>query len=369
MPKPLYPHVEKNKNRHGRLRFYFRQEREKGTARIRLPDAYGSADFMAAYQACLAGQPLPALPGQGLAIARKASRGKLGWLIKLYLQSAEFARWKPATKGPRRNMLEKLAEEKGAFDFEDIDRAAIIASMEARRETIDMANSWLTTVRNMFDWATRETLPGDPLPILDKNPCEFVKRFTKTRSEDPDEEEGHPTWSDEDLARFEAAYPHGARQRLIYEVLLCTGLRAGDASRVGRQHLKGDVLQLKTEKTGAVVTLRVLPRLKHALEVGPKGLDTELAFITGKNRRAMVKGYLGEFLGEACQKIGLDRSAHGLRKAAARRYAEAGATTSQLMSIFGWKTSDMAEKYTRAVDRAKAALKAMDDFVLDGRAA
>jgi hypothetical protein len=31
----------------------------------------------------------------------------------------------------------------------------------------------------------------------------------------------------------------------------------------------------------------------------------------------MQKGYLGDFLGNAAKKIGLDRSAHGLRKAAA----------------------------------------------------
>ena len=40
----------------------------------------------AAWRACVAGQPLPVAPGQGLAQARKASRGKLGWLIELYLQ-------------------------------------------------------------------------------------------------------------------------------------------------------------------------------------------------------------------------------------------------------------------------------------------
>jgi integrase len=108
-------------------------------------------------------------------------------------------------------------------------------------------------------------------------------------------------------------------------VLLCTGLRVGDAARVGRQHVKNGVVRLKTEKTRTPVALRVLPRLEHALAAGPKGFDTELVWITGKNRKAMQKGYLGDFLGNAAKKIGLDRSAHGLRKSAARRYIEAGA--------------------------------------------
>lgn len=170
---------------------------------------------------------------------------------------------------------------------------------------------------------------------------------------------------DEDLDAFEAAYPHGTRQRLIYEVLLCTGLRVGDAARAGRQHVKDDVMRLRTEKTHTWVALRVLPRLKHALAVGPKGLDTELAWITGLNRKAMQKGYLGDFLGNAARKIGLDRSAHGLRKAAARRYIEAGARPEQLKAIFGWTTSAMVDKYTKMFNREKVSLRAMDDFVLD----
>jgi integrase len=369
MPKPRFLGVEPNRNRHGRMRWYFRKDRK--SPRVRLPDTYGSPEFEAAWRAAVAGQPLPPLPGQGLAQARRASRGKLGWLIRLYLQSAEFQASKASTNRPRRTMLEKLAEEKGTVDIEDIDRAAIQASMNARRATPFMAGAWLTTVSNMFDWATRETPEGETAPVLEENPCALVKRLKPPRSEDPDEETGHPTWSDDDLAKFEVTCPHGTRHRLIYEVLLCTGLRVGDAARVGKQHVQKDqkgraVIKLRTEKgKGTLVTLRMLPRLKHALQLGPKGLDTELVWITGKNRRAMDKNFLGRWFSERCRAIGLDRSAHGLRKAATRRYVEAGATTAQLMAIFGWTTIAMAEKYMRMFDREKAALKAMDDFALD----
>jgi integrase len=112
--------------------------------------------------------------------------------------------------------------------------------------------------------------------------------------------------------------------------------------------------------------LRVLPRLKHALTVWPKGLDTELAWITLKRTgKAMDKNYLGRLFGEACRKIGLDRSAHGIRKAAARRYIEAGARPEQLKAIFGWETSAMVDKYTKKFNREKVSVRAMDDFVLD----
>jgi len=57
--------------------------RDKTTPRIRLPENYGSAEFEAAWCAATSGRPLPA-PGQ----AHRVARGSLGWLIRLYLQSA-----------------------------------------------------------------------------------------------------------------------------------------------------------------------------------------------------------------------------------------------------------------------------------------
>jgi integrase len=365
MPKPRYWGVEPNRNRHGRLRWYFRPDRTK--PRIRLPDNFGSAEFELAYRVAVAGEAPPSsqsLPRQG----RRASRGSLGWLVSLYLASPAFLGNRASTQRPRRTMLEKLGAAKGEVAIEDIDRGVIQEAMNARRETVHMANAWLTTVSHMFDWAMQEqTDPATGRSFrLDGNPCEFVKRFQPPKKNDlDDEEDGHPTWSDEDLDAFEAAYSQGTRQRLIYEVLLCTGLRVGDAARVGPQHVKDGVLRLKTEKTRTWVALRVLPRLKHALAVGPKGLDTELVWIAGKNRKAMQKGYLGDFLGNAAKKIGLDRSAHGLRKAAARRYIEAGARPEQLKAIFGWKTSAMVDKYTEKFNREKVSVRAMDDFVLD----
>jgi hypothetical protein len=368
MPKPKYWGVEPNRNRHGRLRWYFRLDRTK--PRIRLPDDYGSPAFELAYRAAVAGDPLPApqnLPRQG----RKASRGKLGWLIALYLASPAFLDNRASTQRPRRTMLEKLGAEKGHLDIEDITRSVIQDSMNARRETPHMANAWLTTVSNMFDWATKEhqTDPatGESLPILEANPCEFVKRFPPPKTDDPDDEEdGHPTFTDEDLKAFEAAYAHGTRERLVYEVLINTGLRVGDAARVGRQHLgKDGVIRLKTEKTHTLVTLRVVPRLIHAIAVGPKGPPELLNFLTTTRGKPWDKNYLGWWLGDACRKIKLDRSAHGLRKAAARRYIEAGALPADLMAIFGWTTLAMVEKYTRMFNREKVALRAMDDIVLD----
>ena len=68
----------------------------------------------------------------------------------------------------------------------------------------------------------------------------------------------------------------------------------------------------------------------------------------------------GNLFRKACREAGLqNRSAHGLRKAAATRAANAGATVAQLEAIFGWNGGTMASLYTRAADRRRLALEAM----------
>jgi integrase len=52
-------------------------------------------------------------------------------------------------------------------------------------------------------------------------------------------------------------------------------------------------------------------------------------------------------------------SAHGVRKIAATRAANAGATVAQLEAIFGWQGGTMASLYTREADRRRLALEAM----------
>jgi hypothetical protein len=52
--------------------------------------------------------------------------------------------------------------------------------------------------------------------------------------------------------------------------------------------------------------------------------------------------------------------AHGLRKAAARRLAEAGCTTKEIAAITGHRTLSEIERYTKAADQKRLALAAID---------
>jgi integrase len=347
MPRPHLPFVQRQITRHGRKVWYFRRNRSE--PRIRLPDLYGSDEFTAAYRACLAGQPMV------VRNQRPAPKTKFKGLIDLYLKSSEWQAYKPMTRKTRGHIYEKWAAL--GYDTEDITRSVIIEALEARKETREQANSILTALKNLFAWAVSAD-------HVDRNPCEGIKGL-KPKKAVVDEEDGHKTWSEEELAQFERAYPLGSSERLVYSILLYTGLRIGDAARLGRQHIQKDgTIQLRNEKTGAVVYLPILTPLRQALAAGPKGRPEQLAFITLRRATNVGKEHLGAWFSEAAERAGLvDCTAHGIRKAAARRLAEAGATVNQLMAIFGWTRPDMAIKYTREADKKLMAAEAIGGLV------
>jgi integrase len=93
-------------------------------------------------------------------------------------------------------------------------------------------------------------------------------------------------------------------------------LRLGDAVRLGRPRVKNGIATIRTEKTGQVVVIPILPPLQASIEAGPIG---ELTFIASKNRRPMTKESFGNRFREACKEAPVPGSAHGLRKAGATR--------------------------------------------------
>jgi integrase len=79
----------------------------------------------------------------------------------------------------------------------------------------------------------------------------------------------------------------------------------------------------------------------------------------------MTKESFGNWFREACKAAGVPGAAHGLRKAAATRLADSGATEAELEAIFGWRGGRMASLYTRNADRIKLAKTGMNKLRYD----
>ena len=232
----------------------------------------------------------------------------------------------------------------GKEPFAKITTAAVMAGRDRRANTPAQARNFLDAMRGLFRWAVKARLVKlDPTIGVDNPPR------PKT--------EGFAPWTEEDIAAYEARWPIGTRQQVWLDVLVYTGLRRGDAVRFGRQHVRNGVATMKTEKTGTEVTLPILPVLSKTIEAGPCG---DLTVIAGENGHPLTEESFGDLFRKAYRAAGLHgRSAHGLRKAAATRAANEGATVAELEAIFGWSGGTMAALYTRAADRRRLAQGAM----------
>jgi hypothetical protein len=83
----------------------------------------------------------------------------------------------------------------------------------------------------------------------------------------------------------------------------------------------------------------------------------ETFLITQYGKAFTAKGFGNRFR-VWCDRAGLTEcSAHGIRKCSATRAAENGATTHELMAMYGWLTTKEAERYTRAASRRKLGRK------------
>jgi integrase len=117
--------------------------------------------------------------------------------------------------------------------------------------------------------------------------------------------------------------------------------------------VRGGEFTITTEKTGRRVTAPILPELAHTIANSPTG---DLTFITTEYGRPFTKQGFGNWFREVCRAAGVVGTAHGLRKAGARRAAEAGATEAQLNALFGWAPgSKESATYTRDANAAKLA--------------
>jgi integrase len=328
--------------------WYVRLRREGlASPRFRVEGQYGSAEFMDNYRAALrAAEGSVTLPPRS---KQKLNVRSLAWLIARYRESEDWKRLAEATRRQRENLFKPIVTgPAGERDYREITAVDIREGRDRRAHTPAQSLCFLKAMRGLFQWAS-----SDEAGYLQTNPTIGVKPLPLPKG---DGEEGFRTWTEEEIAAFEARWPIGTRERVAFAVLICTGLRRGDAARLGPEHVRGDQIVIRTEKTKTLVAIPMLPELNEVLAAGPVGSTT---FIAGAKGAPMVKEAFGNWFKDACVAAGVtDASAHGLRKAAAVRLAMGGATVPQLNAVFGWNGSKMAMKYIDAADRARLAHEA-----------
>jgi integrase len=335
LPKFTQAWVDK---RDGRAYYYLRR---RGFPRVRLPGLPWSPSFMAAYESALAG-PRTAIG------ASRIKPGSVAAVVAEYLDSQQFFGSKSAgTQRMRRGILERFRAAYGDRPFALLPPEWIEALLDAKPP--HAARSWLVTLRSLCRFALKRSyLRADPT------------RDIKLRAIKGD---GFHTWTEDEIAQFEAHHPIGSKPRLALALLLYTGQRRSDVVKMGRQHIRDGVLMVKQQKTGVTLAIPVHSRLQAVLDATPSEHLTFLVTATGKPYGGNA---FSEQFRKWCDAAGLPTRCkpHGLRKAACRRLAEAGCSANEIMAISGHATMKELVRYTAAADQARLARNAMTKAVI-----
>ncbi len=347
-------YIKRMTDRHDHVRHYYNR---KGYAKVALPGAPGSKEFMAAYNAVHTGTPAKVQPGAG-----RVKPGTVAELLVRYYQSTDFGDLKPQTQKNYRYLLERFRDMKlGGMDttcgenlVKNFRRGHIAAIMDSLQDTPGAARSLRNRVRTLFRYAIYAEYRDD-------NPVAEV-RVAKPKSR-----EGHIPWSDADIEAFKKVWSPfvnpevDPRPYIAMMILLRTAVRRSDAHRLGRQHLvttdMGDELQFRSVKGDIEMAIPVDGELKAALELVPKN---QMVFIhTEYGKPFSAAGFTSWFVERAKMAGLVKRTPHGLRKAADRHLAESGNSAHEIMAIDGHQTLAEVERYTRSANRRGLAWSAV----------
>ena len=106
------------------------------------------------------------------------------------------------------------------------------------------------------------------------------------------------------------------------------------------------------------------PKLTEIIEATPSG---HLNFLVTSYGKPYPGPGFGNWFRELCAGAGCpDVSAHGLRKATARRLAEIGCSTHEIAAITGHASLSEVERYTKAANRKRMAREAMRKLLEGG---
>lgn len=329
----LPPFVQMFRDRHGKPRLYFRKA---GLPRVALPNpAKDRQAFLRAYQAALTGK---------LNIGHDPKAGTLEALIAEYLRSSDYAALKPSSQATYMHAFDFLRGREGAKAAVAAIKASHIERLrdEIAEKTPGKANLIVKALKVLMAFAVRRD-------YRDANPAAEIGviRGGEYRS-----------WTDEELAQFEKRWPRGTTERLIYELALYTGQRRGDIAKMTWADIKDGGINVVQEKTGAKLWLPIHPSLSDELASTPRNHAVVVASASGRSYKS---SYLGTSFAAAiaAAKLPEDCVLHGLRKAAARRLAEAGATDAEIMSITGHRSRHEVTRYTRQANQPLMATSGM----------
>jgi len=283
------------------------------------------------------------------ASAHRLAGHDLDWFIMSYMRSPEYRSLGDSTKKVRANLLDDCSIRLGRKrSFNSVKTAEVRGIRDSMADRPEAANARVKALRQTYKWAV-------DCDLSEINPAMNVKYLPSNNPH------GFHTWSEGEIEQYESVHAIGTKARLAIDLFQFTGVRRSDAvllgppmERYGELHFT-EQKNRKNEPKDRIIP--ILPELQTSIDATVTGPFTYL--ITQFNAPFTRAGF-GNWFKKRCKEADLPHcSAHGLRKAAAVKAAMAGASSKELMAIFGWDSIKMAEHYTKAAENHRIARKKM----------
>jgi integrase len=217
--------------------------------------------------------------------------------------------------------------------------------MDAKAKTPGAARVFLSAVRCLMRYAVSVGLRAD-------DPSAGIG-IPKLKGD------GFYSWSEQDIAAFEIRHPLGTKARLAFALLLYSAQRRADVVQMGRQHIADGMLRVRQRKTGKTLAIPIHSELRAVLDAMP---CESLTFLVTRTGRPFHPDRFTHWFADRCKEAGLPprASVHGLRKAAARRLAEAGCSASVIASITGHASLREVQRYVAGADQMRLAVQGIE---------
>lgn len=326
-------YVKSYRDRHGKLRHYYRRP---GYASVPLAGEPGSAAFAEAYEAAKATRA---------AKAGRAEPGSFDALIADYYASTKYRNLAQITQRTYRNVLRKFSEAFGEMAVRALTPKKLDAVLDSLAHKPGAQQTLRKVLRLVLKLGVRQGL-------IASSPMEGVRLPRKPVK-------GFTPWTEDDIATYEARWASGTRERLALYLCLYLVQRRGDVVTLGRQHMKAGRLHVAQSKSGGETRLwlAIDPALQAELDQVQAG---QLTFLQTQYGKPFTPAGFTKWFRENARAAGLtDRTPHGLRKAGSRRLAEDGRTPSQIMAVTGHKNLSEVTLYTASADQTRLADEAI----------
>jgi integrase len=298
---------------------------------------------MDAYQA--------ALEGVSKESSQRVKAGTFDSLIIAYYGSSDYRTLSAATQRTYRNIIESFRKKYGDKRVSALEPHHIRAMVDKKADTPAAANNLLRMLRMLMRFAVERNMRRD-------DPTANVRKVRSAST-------GFHSWSEDEIALFEAHHKVGTRARLAMALLLYTAQRRSDVVVMGRQHVRDGTISVCQHKTKSRLQIPIHPNLQRVLDATQ---SNNMTFIVSAHGKPFTPESFTNWFRDCVREAGLPEgcSPHGLRKAAARRLAEARCSPHEIMSITGHRTLKEVVRYTAAADQGRLAIDAMASIGLDG---